>query len=158
MADSSDSEKISVLAYTPNYSTRFMLEVSVDPARHALEFEADEQAFAGAVTNNERQVYIIDAARATTMRQSDLFRVVSGLVLRHITRVVAIADRAPADVSLKMAEFGPLAVVSYCFSPAQIQTALDGVLNMKAQWEPRKDTGSRVKSDPKFFKEQRFKE
>jgi hypothetical protein len=158
MTDSTDSLKTSVLAHTLNYSTRFLIEVCVDPSKYHLEFVSDEQALVTAIKNNEYNIYIIDATRAATTQPSDAFRIVSGLVLRNATRVVAVADKAPADVALKMAEFGPLAVVSYCFSSDQIQKALEGVLNMQAKWTPRQDTGSRVKSDPKFFKEQRFKE
>ena len=135
-----------------------MLEVCVDPLKYHLEFATDEQALVTAAKNNEYSVYIIDAARAATSQPSDAFRVVSGLVLKHVTRIVAVADKAPSEVALKMADFGPLAVVSYCFSPNQIEKALDGVLEMQAKWTPKIDTGSRVKSDPKFFKEQRFKE
>ena len=153
-----DLEKTPVIAYTPNYSTRFLLDVSIGPSKYGLEFACDEPSVLTSVKNNEYYIYIIDATQAATRQPSELFRTVSGLVLRHMIRVVAVADKAPAGLALKMTDFGPLAIVSYDFTPARMLSALDGVMNLEAKWESRKDTGSRVKSDPKFYQKQRFKE
>jgi DNA-binding NtrC family response regulator len=158
MADQDSREKIRILSWSPNFSTRFLLNIALDPARFDLEFAADGNAVLEAVKANTHGVYVLDAARAATAAPDGVFRDVSALALRHMIRVVAVADKAPDGDFSKMADFGPLAVIPFNFSRARLARAIDSVLTMKDAWQARRDTGSRVKADPNFYKAKRFTE
>lgn len=158
MAGTVGRDRIKVIAFSPNYSTRYLVEVALDPQVYALDMAPDEPCFLSAVRDNTHSVYVIDAARAASAAPGNLFKDMSGLVLKHMLRVVAIADKAPAENALKMTDFGPLAIIGFDFSRSAMVRAVQGVLHMSAEWQPKRDTGSRVKADPKFYKEIRFSE
>ena len=158
MAENYSGQKTGVLAWSPNFSTRFLLNIAVDPSGYDLEIADSESEVLEAIKSNGHGIYVIDAARAATAAPGELFREISALALQHMIRVVAIADKAPDEGYAKMADFGPLAVAPFNFSRAHLDRALRAVLAMKDMWQPRRDTGSRVKSDPNFYKAKRFKE
>jgi DNA-binding NarL/FixJ family response regulator len=153
------TEKHRILAWSASASTRFLLSISVDPARYALEFADRPEDMLNAARGNTHEVFVIDAAReASDTPGGECFREVAALALRHMIRVVAIADKAPEEDHMKMADFGPLAVIPFNFPRSRLNRAIQATLDMQAKWQPARDTGSRVKADPKFYKVQRFTE
>ena len=143
---------VSVLAHSVNASTRFLLEASLDPVHFELTFADDAVAFQRAAIQNESAVYVVDTLDADAPDgRSTLATDTLAQRLKHMLRLLLIVDEPPADDN-PMQPFGPLRYLPYHFTRRQCNEVFSDIAAVQEKdWRIKtRDTGSRVKIDPKF--------
>ncbi len=141
-----DSAQRNLLAYSTQFSTRFLLEtvLSSPGGSHTLEFAPLESDFLRAVNQKRFDAYIIDTSDSEGEERFRLLREITALKSKGITRILLLLDKLPPANADHMESFGPLCFLECFFTKQRLFDSLNRMFDMK-------DTGSRVKADDKFF-------
>ena len=144
------NKALKLLAYCVEISTRFLLESSVNPNDYSLEFSDTGEEFMDAVEKHAHQIYIIDASANEGDDKLRFFNQVTEKRYQGLRRVVLLMDKPMPPEANQMLSFGPLCFLEGYFTKARLAETLKQSMEIK-------DTGVRVKADPKFFDITKFK-
>jgi hypothetical protein len=144
--DQTGAPRRNLLAYSTQFSTRFLLETVFfsSPGLYTLEFAPLESDFLRAVNSKKFDAYIIDTSDSEGEERFRLLREITALKPKGITRILLLLDKMPPPNADHMESFGPLCFLECFFTRQRLLGSLNRIFDMK-------DTGSRVKADDKFF-------
>lgn len=145
MAEVQENSKnrTSIKALCNQFSTRFLIEISLDPTKYELEFSDSEYDFSKSFEKHSHDIYVIDTSGSDRENNNEVFKSVIGLKIKGLRQVILITPEPRTGMN-RMHHFGPLCLVEANFSRARFNDTLRQVMSIK-------DTGVRVKSDSDFF-------
>jgi DNA-binding NtrC family response regulator len=155
-SEDAHNEVLKVCAFTPNASTRFMLEISLKPNEYDLSFAETPAEALSAARENNSHIFLIDVAKSSGEAGKGLARNISSMAVKHMLRLVLLVDEPQAAEANQMQSFGPLFLLEFNFNRQQLNKTLRDIMLMSGAHQKAHDTGSRVKSDPKFYNIKRF--
>jgi hypothetical protein len=138
------NEKIKLLCFIPEISTRILLETSLDPATYNIEHNQVKEQFISEVGKRRHDIFVIDASAEKGEGRFKLLEAAVSQQLKGPVRMLLIFDSALPDAANQMQPYGPLCFIENFFTKEKINSVLKQIMGMR-------DTGVRVKADPKFF-------
>ncbi|MEW6201085.1 MAG: hypothetical protein AB1546_03860 [bacterium] len=136
--------RTNLLGYCPEISTRILLETSIDDRRYSIEYAETERDFVVAVEKRQHDIFIIDTSGNDGEDRLSLLKSATSQRLKGLVRMLVLLDRVPDPAANRMQPFGPLCFLECFFTRERLNSILTQIFEIK-------DTGVRVKIDPKFF-------
>ena len=136
--------RVNMLGYCPEISTRILLETSIDANRYSIEYAQSERDFEVAVEKRQHDIFIIDTSGSDGGDRFALLKSATSQRLKGLIRMLLLVDSVPNPEANKMYPFGPLCFLECFFTRERLNSILNQIMEIK-------DTGVRVKIDPKFF-------
>jgi DNA-binding NtrC family response regulator len=131
-----------VLVYTTDTTTRYMMDISIDKNKYALDYANTTEDVLSAAQNRAADIFVMDSSDG--QRGADLVRNIAEAKWKHLVRIVLLMDKPPKPGSNHMQPFGPFCMLEVFFTRQRLNATLNEALTIK-------DTGSRVRADDKFF-------
>ncbi|MFA6450058.1 MAG: hypothetical protein WCX65_11340 [bacterium] len=138
------NEKIKLLCFIPEISTRILLETSLDPSTYNIEHNQVKEQFISEVGKRRHDIFLIDASDEKGDGRLKFLETAVSQQLKGPVRMLLLLDTIPPDAANQMQSYGPLCFIENFFTREKINSVLKQIMSMR-------DTGVRVKADPKFF-------
>lgn len=138
------TKRLRVSALCSNFSTRFLLETSMNAEKHELVFCDNGMDFSDAFQKHTSDIYIIDTAGKDREENMHIFKVSTEMEFKGLRRIVLIVMDILPETRNRMMPYGPLCFIEVAFTRARLESTFREVMELR-------DTGVRVKMDEDFF-------